>query len=158
MAADWKLRLRTLRVVEAGWVHAYAAHTRVTAAAADSEGVADCDRYSGRHTDCWQHLLPVLEGNSRSVASRFPGCRHLLPFGMYGLGLQLWLVKGGIAPADVLLMQQEALLLHTEEALAALHSFLGIGGQSRKAQGGEIAARGSKAKGGDVPGVGGEWQ
>ena len=38
MAADWKLRLRTLRVVEAGWVHAYAAHTRVTAAAADSEG------------------------------------------------------------------------------------------------------------------------
>ena len=45
---------------------------------------------------------------------------------MYGLGLHTWLARGGVDSARVLLIQQEALHLHPNRAMAALHRFLGI--------------------------------
>ena len=37
--------------------------------------------------------------------NRFPGCRHLLQFGMYGLGLQAWLITAGVSAHNVGLVQ-----------------------------------------------------
>jgi len=71
-------------------------------------------------------LLLEQDASDDTRASRFPGCRHLLPFGMFGLALHMWLRRGGFKPANVLLMQQESLLLHTDVALDVVHRFLGL--------------------------------
>jgi len=59
-------------------------------------------------------------------SNRFPGCRHLLQFSMYGLGLQSWLLTAGVAASNVGIVQMEAFSEHHVTVANNIQAFLGI--------------------------------
>lgn len=71
-------------------------------------------------------LLPLPAVTAASASGRFPGCHHLLPFGMYAAGLQQWLRRGRFASHGVLVVQMDALRTHRDRVRHALHRFLDL--------------------------------